>query len=207
MSDLSQDQVEMRAAIQKSATIWGAVVGVIAGLLALWALGGQGGAVRFGGAAVVAIAIGFAVFRASFNSRSKSAQCENCGAAFSRSRTDHVEAVASSDAKEEREEQPDKSTKVSTWTEDKLDVVDTYTCAKCGDSTTKTYQTTRRRDEETTILEPPKQAAASKKGAASAGKSAKTASEKTASKPRTTASGGGKSRGEGKKGGSKSGKK
>jgi len=207
MSGLSQDQEEMRTSIQKTATIWGVVVGAIVGLLALWILDGQDSAIRFGGAALVALAVGVFVFRASFKSRSKSAQCEKCGAAFSRSRTNHVETVASSEAKEEREEQPDKSTKVTTWIEDKLDVVDTYTCAKCGDSSTKTYQTTRRRDEESTLVEPPKQAASSKKGAATAGKSAKTAPERTAGTPSPKASGGGKSGGSRKSGGAKSSKK
>ena len=152
MTDLSQDQVEKRAAIQKSATIWGTIVGVVAGLIAFWILGGQGAAIRFGGAIVIAGIVGFLVFRASFKSGSKSAQCEKCGAAFSRSRSDHVETLASSEDKEERAEQEDKSTKVTTWVEDSFDVVDTYTCAKCGDTTTKTYKTTRRRDEETTTL-------------------------------------------------------
>ena len=152
MSDLSQDQVEKRAAIQKSATIWGGIVGVLAGLIALWLLGGQGAAIRYGGAVAVAVIAGYLVFSASFKSGSKSAQCEKCGAAFSRSRSDHVETLASSENKEKREEQEDKSTKVTTWIEDSLDVVDTYTCAKCGDNTTKAYKTTRKRDEKTTSI-------------------------------------------------------
>lgn len=142
--------------------IWGVIVGGVLGLLALWILGGQGGAVRFGGAIVAGLAAGFLVFRASFKSGAKSAQCEKCGAAFSRTRTDHVETLISSTPKDEREEQPDQSVKVTTWTEDKFDVVDTYACAKCADITTKTYQTTRKRDEET-VVHP----AASAKGAQS----------------------------------------
>jgi len=164
MTELSQDQTEKRAAIQKSATIWGVIAGGICGLLALWILGGQAGAVRFGGAFVIALVVGYLVFRASFKSGAKSALCEKCGAAFSRSRSDHVETLAASEAKEEREERPDKSTKVTTWTEDCFDVVDTYTCAKCADTSTKTYQTTRRRDESSVIqpVEPPKAAVKSK---------------------------------------------
>ncbi len=172
MSGLSQDQIEKRAAIQKSATIWGVIIGGVAGLLALWALGGQAGAVRYGGAIVIALAVGYLVFRASFKSAAKSALCESCGAAFSRSRSDHVETLTTSEAKEEREEQPDKSTKVTTWTEDSFDVVDTYTCAKCSDATTKAYQTTRRRDETsvTQPFEPPKATTKAKKAASSTAK-------------------------------------
>lgn len=183
MSDLSHDQVEMRAAIKKSATIWAVITGVIAGLLALWILGGQGAAVRYGGAVIVALAVGFLVFQASFKSAAKSARCEKCGATFSRSRSDHAETLASSTDKEDREEQPDKSTKVTNWTEEVFDVVDTYACAKCGDTTTKTYQTTRRRDE-TSVIEPfeaPKKSSGSQKGAAGVAKDKKSARGKSGS--------------------------
>ncbi len=186
MPDLTQDQVEKQAAIQKSATVWGVIAGGIVGLVALWLLGGQGGPLRFGGSIVVALIVGFLVFRASFKSGAKSAQCEKCGAAFSRSRTDHVETLELSTPRDEREEQADKSTKVTTWTEDSFDVVDTYTCAKCGDVSTKAYKTTRRRDEETTVepFETPKQAARSEKGAAAATQKGKSASAKTRSAAR-----------------------
>lgn len=184
MSGLSQDQVEKRAEIQKSATIFGAIIGGIAGLLAIWLLGGQGSAIRYGGAIVIAGVVGYLVFNASFKSKAKTAACEKCGAAFSRTRTDHVETLKSSAPKEEREEQEDKSTKVTTWTEDTFDVVDTYTCGKCNDATTKTYETTRRRDEET-IVEPyvtPKSTLASTstgKGAAGQSAGAKGGSAQT----------------------------
>lgn len=167
MTSLSQDQIDKRAAIQKTATIWGVVAGVVAGLIALWLLGGQGGAVRWGGAIVVALAAGILAQRASFNSGAKSAKCEKCGAAFSRSRTDRSETPVSSEPKSEREPQEDGSVKVTTWTEEKLDVRDTYTCAKCGDQSVNAYQTTRRRDEETVVepAEKPKTSAKSGQGA------------------------------------------
>ena len=190
MSELSQDQTEKRKAIQKSATIWGVIVGGIAGLIAVWLLGSQGGAVRFGGAIVIALIIGFLVYRASFKSGAKSATCEKCGATYSRSRTDQKETLTGSEAKEEREEQADKSTKVTTWTEDTFEVVDTYTCAKCADTTTNTYQTTRRRDETTTTqpFEPPKDAANSRNAGATAtkdGASEPTQRRRRARKPNT----------------------
>ncbi len=155
MTDLSQDQVEKRASIQKSATIWGVIVGAVVGLIALWILGGQGGAVRYGGAVVAALAVGGFVYRASFKSGAKSALCEKCGAAFSRSRSGSEETLAGSEAKEERKEQPDGSTEVKRWTEEVYDVVDSYTCAKCGDVTTNAYQSTRRKDETTETIAAP----------------------------------------------------
>jgi len=177
MSDLSQDQDAMRASIQKSATIWGVIAGVIVGLIAIWILGGQGSAVRFGGGIVIGAVVAFLAYRASFKSNSKAAECAKCGAAFSRSRSDRAETLASSTPKEEREEMEDKSKKVTTWTEEVYDVIDSYTCAKCQDVTTKVYQTTRRKEEETTVYpyEPP---APSGKTAADGGKSARARSSR-----------------------------
>ena len=189
MSDLSQDQEEKRASIQKGAITFGAIVGVIVALIAVWALGGQGGAIRYGGALVLGGVAGFFVFRGSFNSGSKSAQCEKCSAAFSRSKTDSAETVISSADKEEREAQEDKSTKVTTWIEDTVEVVDTYTCAQCGDVTTNSYQTTRKRDE-AEVIEPvavAKTSAAGTKGDADKSASGKTAAGGKASSGRANA--------------------
>lgn len=147
MSGLSQEQIEKRASIQKSALTFGIIAGVIVGLIALWVLSGQGGTVRYGGAIVIGAVVGFLVRNASFKSGAKSAACEKCGAAFSISRSDRSETPAGSEPKEEREPQDDGTIKVTTWTEDSFDVVDTYTCASCGDASTKAYTTTKRRDE------------------------------------------------------------
>jgi len=174
MPGLSHEQEEKRAAIQKSAMIWGGVVGAIAGLLAIWILGGQGDALRYGGAIIVALGVGYLVHRASFKSGAKSALCAKCGAAFSRSKTDRAETLTGSTDKEEREEQPDKSVKVTTWVEDSFDAVDTHTCAKCADATTKEYTTTRKRDE-TSVFEPFE---APKSGAAKSGKGAAAGAKK-----------------------------
>lgn len=191
MTDLSQEQIEKRASIQKSATIFGVIVGGIAGLIALWALGGQGAAIRYGGAIVIALVLGVLVYRGSYASNAKAAACENCGATFSRSRTDKTEVPTGSEPKEERTEQEDGSTKVTTWIEEQLDVTETYTCSSCNDVSTKTYKTTRRINEEEMILQP------STKGGQDG-----VAPEPTPDAPAKKSSKGGKS-GSGKSGGGK----
>ncbi len=160
MSDFSQEQVEKRAAIQKSASIIGVIVALIVGLVAYWILGSQNSGIRIGGSAVVALVAGFLVHRASFNSGAKSAKCANCGAAFSRSRTDRTEVLDSSSREEESETQEDGSTKVTTWIEEVYDVTETYTCSTCQDETTKTYKSNRRTGEEEKVIPAPKPAAA-----------------------------------------------
>ena len=172
MSRLSQDQIEKEASIRKSATIWGVIAGVIVALLALWILSGQGGAIRYGGAVIIGLVVAALVFRASFNSGAKNAKCSSCGAAFSISRTDRSEELASSEKKEKREELEDGSTKIMTWTEEIYDVTETFSCAKCNDVTTKNHKTTRRKDEDERVEPAPKPepAKGTKKSAKSGGK-------------------------------------
>ncbi len=153
MSELSENQEELRQSIQKSSMIWGVVLGVVAALIAYWIMGSQEAMLRLGSSAVLGVGAGFGIFRWIFGSRAKSAKCSKCGAAFSIARTNREETLVSSEEKEEREAQEDGSIKVSRWREEKFDVRDTYECSGCSDVTTKTSQTTRRKDEES-IIEP-----------------------------------------------------
>lgn len=188
MSRLSTEQQELQASIKKSATIWGVIVGLITAGLVYWILGSQGSGIRMGAAALGGIVVAYAMYQKSFKSGSKSAQCEKCSAAFSITRTDSAETLASSEKLDKREEQDDGTIKVTTWTEEKYDVVDTYTCASCSDATTKEYQTTRRKDEEEVIEPAPKKpalksnekpATSLKSGAASPKEGLETSSAKT----------------------------
>ncbi len=196
MSELSENQEELRRSIQKSAIIWGLVLGVIAGLIAYWIMGSQTPNVRLGGSVVLGAGAGFAIFRWIFNSRARSAKCTKCGAAFSISRTNREETLVSSEEKEEREKQEDGSTKVNRWKEEKFDVVETYECSSCADVTTKTSQTTRRRDEESIVEPAPvvKSAATGAPGAkgrpgrAQRGKPAPKRADVPSEKPKNTAS-------------------
>ncbi|MCF6304357.1 MAG: hypothetical protein L3J33_03175 [Rhodobacteraceae bacterium] len=174
MTNLSQEQEEMRQSIQKSAMIWSVVFGLIVAGIAFWALAGQGNLIRMGGAAVGGVVALVAIFKWRFSANSKSAQCGKCSTAFSISKTDHVETLKSSETKETRDAQEDFSTKVTTWTEEVYEVADTYSCGSCGDETVKEYTTTRKKDEKTEIEPAP----VKPKAKASAAKSGKAASSK-----------------------------
>lgn len=151
MTDLSADQHELKASINKSATIWGAVLGVIVAIIAWFVLGSLETPIRAIGALVIGAAAGFGIYRWQFGSQSKSAQCGKCHAAFSITRTDRTETEAGREDKVERKPQDDGSTEVTRFTEVKSDVVDTYTCSSCSDATTKEYQVTRRENVQTKV--------------------------------------------------------
>lgn len=152
MSQLSTEQEDLQASIKKSATIWGVILGLVVGGLVYWILSSQGGAIRAGGAIVGGLVVAYAAYAKSFKSGSKSARCTKCDAAFSITKSGTNETLASSNPMEKREEQDDGTTNVTTWTEEKYDVVDSYTCASCDDVTTKEYQVTRKKDEATEVI-------------------------------------------------------
>lgn len=159
--NLSQEQQELQASIKKSSTIWAVIIGLFAAGMVYWIMASQVTMFRGGAALVGGIVVAIAMYRKSFKSGAKSALCSSCDAAFSISRTDKVETLVVSENKEEREAQEDGTTKVTTWVEEKYDVIDTYTCSACSDATTKEYQTTRRVDEKTEV-EPAPVASATK---------------------------------------------
>ncbi|NOR63835.1 MAG: hypothetical protein GQ535_15270 [Rhodobacteraceae bacterium] len=151
MTKLSPEQEALKAGIEKSAGIWGAILGLIAGGIAYWALGGQSSAVRIGGAVAILVVVLIGIRSWRIKANSSAATCAKCSATFSITRTDHVEKVLSSEPKETREAQPDYSTKVTTWTEDLVETTNTYTCAKCGDTEAKVSQHTSKKDEKEAI--------------------------------------------------------
>ncbi len=193
MADLSADQLELKASINKSATIWGAVLGVIVAIIAWLVLGSLDSPVRAIGALVLGGAAGFGIYRWQFGSQSKSAQCGKCNAAFSITRTDRKETEAGREDKVERKPQDDGSTEVTRFTEVKFDVVDTYTCGSCSDVTTKKYQVTRRENVQTKV--DPAPAPAAEPAPASAVSAAKGGAAPSTDSPQPRSPSGGLGRG------------
>ena len=152
---LNTEQEQLQATIQKSARTTGSIWGAVAGLISLWALSGQSTVVWLAASLVIAGGVGFGIYKWRYGAKSDSAKCTKCGASFSITQTDKVENPIGSDAKEERKEQDDGSTKLTTWTEERFGVTETYSCSKCGDVTTKEYESSRRKDVKDEIIPKP----------------------------------------------------
>ncbi len=146
MSELSENQEELRQSIQKSSMIWALVLGGIVAAIAYWLLGGQGQVIRMVGTLLIGGGVGLLLFRQVFNSRSKSSKCPKCSAAFSISRSNREEIMVSSEEKSEKEKLEEGGTRLTVWTEEKFDVVETYTCSSCQEVSTKEFQITRTKD-------------------------------------------------------------
>ena len=151
MTELSQDQAALKSKIRTSAFIWADILGLIAGGITYLATSSMETTMRVGLAIIVFAVVAGLIFMWRYKANSASATCPNCSATFSITRTDRAENTLSSEPKETRDAQPDHSTKVTTWIEDKIEVTDTYTCAKCANATTKQYTRTVKRDEKEAI--------------------------------------------------------
>ncbi|MCF6303433.1 MAG: hypothetical protein L3J13_09600 [Devosiaceae bacterium] len=147
MSKLSSEQQELKSSITKSAAIWGGVLGLIAGAITFWSTGDMDTGDRTQITGMVTGGAGFLIFWLISRSKAKSSKCPKCSATFSISRTNREETLVSSEEKSEHEKLEGGGSKLTKWTEEKFDVVETYTCSSCGDVTTKISQTTRRKDE------------------------------------------------------------
>lgn len=195
---LSEEQKAVEAKIGKSAKTWGIICGSIAAAIILILLSGANTFVWIGCAIMGGNGVGYGIYKWRYKSKSEAAVCEKCSASFSISQTDRSETLTGSSEEESREEQEDGSTKVTNWTEEQYDVVETYTCSKCADETTKEYKTTKRKDEKEVIEPAPKSSAGGQsKSASGKGDTAQTKSA-TKSEPDEPKSG---RTGEGQKGG------
>ncbi len=195
---LSEEQQAIEKKISKSAKTWGIVCGAIVAAIILILLSGANTFVWIGCAIMGGNGVGYGIYKWRYKSKSEAAVCEKCNASFSISRTDRSETLTGSSEEETREEQEDGTTKVTSWTEEKYDVVETYTCSKCTDETTKEYISTKRKDEKEVIEPAPKSSAGGQsKSASGTGKTAQTKSA-TKSEPEKPAT---KRTGEGQKGG------
>ena len=147
MGNLSSEQLELKQSITKSAVIWGAILGCIAGAITFWLTADMTPENRTQITGMVAGGVGFLLFLLISRSRAKSSKCEKCSASFSISRSNREENLVSSEEKSEHEKLDKGGSKLTTWIEEKIDVVETYTCSSCNNITTKNFQITRKKDE------------------------------------------------------------
>lgn len=147
MSNLSSEQQDLKKSIARSAIIWAVILGFVAGAIAFWLTGDMTADNRTQITGMVAGGVGFLLFWLISRSGAKSSKCEKCSASFSISRSNREEILVSSEEKSEHEKLENGGSKLTTWTEEKLDVVETYTCSSCDNITTRNFQITRKKDE------------------------------------------------------------
>lgn len=156
MVQLTPEQRGLKTKITTGAIIWGVVAALIVALLAFWLLANGGDIIRWGGAIVLGGVAGFLAYRTSYNSGVAKAVCKKCGTAFGIREVDRREEVIGTEQRRKIEtgrpaSKLDRGTnKITTWTEEKVEVTAIDECFNCHDRTERKWTTTREANKEET---------------------------------------------------------
>ena len=156
MAQLTPDQRGLKTKITTGAIIWGVVAGLVVALLAFWLLANAGDIVRWGGAIVLGGLVGFFSYRTSYNSGVAKAVCKKCGTAFGIREVERHETVIGSEQRQKIEpsgpaSKLDRGTnRITTWTEEKVEVTAIDECFNCHDRTERKWTTTREANKQET---------------------------------------------------------
>lgn len=156
MAQLTSEQQGLKTKITTGAIIWGVVAGLIVALLSFWLLANAGDVVRWGVSIVLGAVVGFLAYRMSYNSGVAKAVCKKCGTAFGIREVDRREQVIGTEQRRKIEpgkpaSKMDRGTnKVTTWTEEKVEVTAIDECFNCHDRTERKWTITREANKEET---------------------------------------------------------
>jgi hypothetical protein len=151
MMDLTPEQQGLKTKITTGAIITGVIVGLIVALLTFWLAANLGDFWRWVLTVLLGGGIGFLTYRWRYNSGVAKAVCPKCGTAFGIREVERHEEVTGIEQKRKIEPaKADKmgrgSNKVTTWTEEKLEVTAVDECFKCHNRTERKWQTARDKD-------------------------------------------------------------
>lgn len=148
MSGLTPEQIALKEEIEKMSILIGCVTGFIVGIIVWFIFHDKNPYLVY--VFVIAAAWGVFVLAKRIYTKKKTAdvQCKSCGADYSVVLSNRDETFLSAIPKR-REQITGRSESgphaghnivtVSTWTEEKYKVIDTYTCNSCGNSYTRQY--------------------------------------------------------------------
>jgi hypothetical protein len=156
MSALTPEQQQLRTKIFTGAIILGVIVSLVVALLVFWLSGNAGEIMRWLLTLVLGAAAGFFAYRWSYNSGVAKAVCQKCGTAFGIREVERHEQVIGTEQRQKIERaraasKLDRGTnKVTTWTEEKVEVVAVDECFNCHDRTERKWTRTREADKRET---------------------------------------------------------
>lgn len=152
MSALTAEQQALKSKITTGAIVLGAIVGLIVALLVFWLAGNTGDIARWVLTLFLGAGAGFFIYRWNYNSGVAKAVCKKCGTAFGIREAERHEQVVGVEQKRKIEplkpaSKMDRGTnKITTWSEEKVEVTAIDECFNCHDRTERKWTTTRERD-------------------------------------------------------------
>jgi hypothetical protein len=157
--DLTPEQQGLKTKITTAAVLWAIIVALVAALVVFWIGANAPEWLRWVLTIIVGAVAGYLTFKLSYNSGVAKSVCKKCGTAFGIREVERTEQVVGIEQKRKVEAgQPASKTdrgtsKVTTWTEEKVEITAIDECFKCHDRTERKW--TVNRDKDTTETEVP----------------------------------------------------
>lgn len=150
--ELTPDQQGLKAKITTTAVLWAIIVTLVAALVVFWLGANAPDWLRWILTIIVGALGGYLTFKLSYNSGVAKSVCKKCGTAFGIREVERSEQVIAVEQKRKVEAgQPaskaDRGTsKVTTWTEEKVEITAVDECLNCRDRTERKWTITRDKD-------------------------------------------------------------
>jgi hypothetical protein len=150
--DLTPEQQGIKTKITMSAILWGIIAGLVVALLAFWLLQNAADWLRWVLTVILGAGGGYLTFRLTYNSGVAKAVCKNCGTAFGIREVDRVERITGTEQRRKVQagrppSKTDRGTnKITTWTEEKVEVTAIDECFNCHNRTERKWTMTRDKD-------------------------------------------------------------
>lgn len=152
MNDLTAEQQKQKSRIRTGALMSAALVAIVAAIVAFFATDAVAPALRVVVMLAAAGGLGWLAFRTAYNAGVAKAVCRKCGTAFAIREVDRTERVLGLEQRREietlkpaTEERPGLN-RVTTWTEEKVEVTAIDECMNCHDRNSRTWTMTRDKD-------------------------------------------------------------
>ena len=152
MIDLSAEQQRQKSKIRTGSMMAAGLVALSVATLTFFATGGLGPILRGVVIIVVTGALSWFAYRTSYNARVAKAVCKKCGTAFGIREVERSERVISLEQRREIESLKPATAdeagvnRVTTWTEEKVEVTAVDECANCHDRQARTWTMSRDKD-------------------------------------------------------------
>ncbi len=152
MNALTVEQQALKTKIRTSAVIWSIIAALVVALIVFLVAGNAADWLRWGLTIVLGAGAGFLVYRNRYNSGVAKAVCKKCGTAFGIREVERREEVLGTEQR--RKIEPIRASektgrplnKVTTWTEQKVEIIAVEECFNCHDRTERKWTVTRDAD-------------------------------------------------------------
>jgi hypothetical protein len=152
MHELTAEQQKQKDKVRTGATVSGVLLAIVVAFMTHFATPAMEPVMRWPLIAVLAAGLGYLAYRTSYSNGVAKAKCAKCGTPFSIREVERRETLLGNEQRRQVE-QIKPATKldrgidrVTTWTEEKVEITAVDECMKCHDRNERTWVMTRDKD-------------------------------------------------------------